>query len=128
MVLTVDHEMDTGTLVCLLPVKSLALCFTCTDTTWVFIVKGLFYKIIHEGDSDITYKHSNDNLQQSLSEVIAFKSDLEAEHRQALDVILCTSNDKKRWLENELQQSNESKRKLKELVTEMIEEKSSLET
>jgi chromosome segregation ATPase len=97
-------------------IKSLVLSTT--------LVKGLLYKVKRERD---TYKRSNHALQQSLSEALALKTDLESEHRQALDVILCTANGEKRRLEEQLRQSQESKRKLKKLVSEMIEEKTVLE-
>ena len=52
---------------------------------------------------------------------------MEAEHREAFDVIICSANDDKRHLEDELQKSTVSKRKLKKLVGEMMEEKAALE-
>jgi len=89
------------------------------------IVKGLLYKVKRERD---TYKRSNHALQQSLSEAIAFKSDLETDHRDAIDAILCTANNEKFRLENELKESQESHRKLKKLLGEMTEEKAELES
>ena len=52
---------------------------------------------------------------------------VEAEHREAFDMIICSANNEKRHLEDELQKSTVSKRKLKKLVGEMLEEKALLE-
>eukprot|EP00956_Cyclotella_meneghiniana_P012073 scaffold17152_cov75-Cyclotella_meneghiniana.AAC.1 len=87
-------------------------------------MKGLLYKIKRERD---TYKRANHSLQKSLSEAIALKSNMEAEHREAFDMIICSANNEKRHLEDELQKSTVSKRKLKKLVGEMLEEKALLE-
>lgn len=87
-------------------------------------VKELLYKVKRERDS---YKHSNMTLQKSLSEAIASRSSLETQHQEALDVMLATAEHEKKRIQVELKQATESKRKLKKLVSEMIEEKALME-